>query len=123
MKKSLVERKGWVHGMQVLGTKATKLGTMTLVECNRCRGTGNWDPNGYRVCFKCGGRGELLLDTTESAYNRKLAHIEEVKGIITDDSRRLTTARWGKNQIQRHIEERKAQLVELEAELASMRKA
>ncbi len=112
-----------LHGMKVVGTKTTKLGIMTVVECDRCRGTGNWDPNSYRVCYKCGGRGELLLDTPESAYNRKLAHIEEVKGIIADDTRRLETARWGKNQIQKHIDERKEQLVQLEAELASMRKA
>jgi hypothetical protein len=33
----------------------------------------HWDPNSYRVCYKCGDRGELLLDTPdtpESAYNR-----------------------------------------------------
>ena len=110
-------------GMTILGTKVTKLGTMTRVECNRCAGTGNWDPNGYRVCYKCGGRGELLLDTVESTYNRKRAHIEEVRGIIVDNTRRLETARWGKSQIQKDIEERKAQLVQLEAELATMRKA
>jgi len=112
-----------LRGMKALGTKATKLGVMTLVECDRCRGTGNWDPNSYRVCYKCGGHGELLLDTPESAYNRKLAHIEEVKGIIVDDTRRLKTARWGKSQIQKHIDDRKAQLVQLEAELASMKKS
>jgi len=110
-----------LHGMKVLGTKATKLGAMTRVECNRCNGTGNWDPNSYRVCYKCGGRGELLLDTPEAAYNRKRAHIEEVKDIIADDTRRLETARWGKSQIQKHLDDRKAQLVQLEAELVSMR--
>jgi hypothetical protein len=109
-----------LHGMTVLGTKATKLGAMTLVECNRCAGTGNWDPNGYKVCYKCGGRGELLLDTVESTYNRKLTHIEEVKSIIADNRRRLDTARFGKRQIQKDIEDRSAQLVQLEAELATL---
>jgi hypothetical protein len=112
-----------LHGMKVLGTKATKLGIMTKVECDRCCGTGNWDPNSYKVCYKCGGRGELLLDTPESAYNRKLAHIEEVKGIIADDTRRLKTVRWSKSQVQKHIDDRKAQLVQLEAELAAMKVA
>ncbi len=107
-----------LHGMTVLGTKATKLGAMIRVECDRCRGTGNWDPNGYRVCYKCGGRGEIDLDTAESTYNRKLAHIEEVKGIIADETRRLETARFGKNIHQKRLEDRKAQLVQLEAELA-----
>lgn len=111
-----------LHGMTVLGTKITKLGAMTQVECDRCGGTGNWDPNSYRVCFKCGGRGELLLDTTESAYNRKLAHIEEVRGIIERDTRRLETARFGKKQIQQSLDVREAQLVQLEADLASMGK-
>jgi hypothetical protein len=96
-----------MRGMTVLGTKITKLGAMTRVECDRCAGTGNWDPNGYRVCFKCGGRDELALDTIESTYNRKLAHIEEVRGIIADDTRRLETARFGKSQIQQRVEERK----------------
>jgi hypothetical protein len=105
---------------KVLGTKTTKLGVMTRVECDRCAGTGNWDPSGYRVCYKCGGRGELLLDTALSTYNRKRAHVEEVRGIIADDTRRLETARFGKKQIQQHIEERKVQLVQLEAELTSL---
>jgi hypothetical protein len=110
-----------LRGMKILGTKTTKLGPMTRVECDRCAGTGNWDPNGYRVCYKCGGRGELLLDTAESAYNRKRAHIDEVKGIIADETKRLATARWGKSIIERQIAERKAQLIQLEAELAAMK--
>jgi hypothetical protein len=112
-----------MRGMKVLGTKTTKLGVVTRIECDRCDGTGNWDPNGYKVCYKCGGRGEFDLDTAESAYNRKLAHIKEVKGIIADNTRRLETARWGKSGIQKHIEDRKSQLTQLEAELSSMRKA
>lgn len=112
-----------LHGMTVLGTKTTKLGAMIRVECDRCNGTGNWDPNSYKVCYKCGGRGELTLDTAESTYNRKLAHIEEVKGIIADDTRRLETARFGKRSIQQRLEDRKMQLVQLEVELALMRSA
>nr|MDQ3300604.1 hypothetical protein [Myxococcota bacterium] len=85
--------------------------------------TGNWAPNSYRICYKCGGRGELALDTAESAYNRKLAHVQEVHGIIADDTRRLATARFGKKIIQQHIDYRTAQLVQLKAELAAMRKS
>lgn len=107
---------------KILGTKNTKLGPMTRVECDRCAGTGNWDPNGYRVCFKCGGRGELDLDTDESAYNRKLAHIQEMKDTIERDTLRLKNARWGKSIIERQIAERKVQLILLETELASMKR-
>ena len=105
--------------MKILGTKTTKLGPMTRVECNRCAGTGNWAVSS-RVCYKCGGRGELDLDTAESAYNRKVAHIEEVRGIIADETRRLATARFGKNIHQQRLDDRKAQIVQLEAELAAM---
>ena len=64
---------------KILGTKMTKLGLVIRVECSRCAGTGNWDPNGYKVCYKCGGTGELAQDTAGSARNAKLAHIAEVK--------------------------------------------
>lgn len=107
---------------KIIGTKLTKLGPMTRVECDRCAGTGNWDPSGYKVCYKCGGYGELAIDTDESAINRKQAHIDEVKGIIEDETRRLATARFGKKQIEKDIVDRKAQLIVLETELAVMKK-
>ena len=112
-----------LHGMTVLGPKTTALGPMIRVECDRCAGTGNWAVSSYRVCYKCGGRGELDLDTPESTYNRKAAHVEEVRGIIADETRRLETApRFAKTVHAKRLEERKVQLVQLEAELAKMSK-
>jgi uncharacterized Zn finger protein (UPF0148 family) len=105
----------------ILGTRNTKLGKMIVIECNRCAGTGNWNANqGFRVCYKCGGRGEYMEDTKESAYNRKQAHIDEVIRIIADSETRLASAKFGRSQTEKQIAIRKAQLVELRAELAKM---
>lgn len=100
-------------------TKRTKMGPVKVAKCSRCNGTGDWAPG--RVCFQCNGRGEVYTDTPEAAYNRKLAHVEEVRGIIIDLTARVATVRWGKAQLQKDLDTRKAQLVQLEAELASMK--
>lgn len=86
--------------------------------CSRCRGTGNWAPG--RVCFQCNGAGYLATDTKEAARNRKAAHVDEVKDIIAKNEALLLKARFGKSQIQKEIDNRKAQLIQLEAELSSM---
>ena len=116
-----------LHGMTVIGTKTTKLGAMIRVECDRCRGTGNWDPNSYRVCYKCGGRGELALDTVESTYNRKLAHIAEVRASLETNKARLAEKlaagrpRWTWMSIENWITRDQENLTKLEAELAMMK--
>jgi Ribonuclease G/E len=96
-------------GMRVAGRKG----------CRRCRGTGNWDTSGYKVCYSCGGTGTVLKGNAESARLLKLAHVVEVREIIVELEARLAgVVRFGRKQLEADLAERRAQLPVLEAELA-----
>lgn len=86
--------------------------------CSRCMGTGWWQLG--RVCFRCGGGGRHEVTTLATRIRDKRAHAEEVRGIIASETALLATSRFGRGQREKHIADRAAQLVALEAELATL---
>lgn len=77
-----------------------------------------------RVCFRCGGEGNLERSTLATRIRDKRAHLEEVRGIIALNTKHLATApRWGRKPLEDRIAERTAQLALLESELAALEAA
>lgn len=90
----------------------------TYTECSRCQGYGEWAPG--RVCYKCGGFGQILNHTKAMVIEAKKAHIAEVKESIARNEAAILTARFGKAMLTKRLEAAKANLARLLPELAAL---
>lgn len=96
----------------------------TYRRCVRCEGTGIWtclDRGG--TCFGCNGSGQRLNWTKELELEAKRDHLAEVQGLVAD-LETATPARFPSVNRQRaeHLVKRRAQLVELEAEVVALQR-
>ena len=90
----------------------------TYTECSRCQGHGDWAPG--RVCYKCGGSGQILNWTKAMVIEAKKAHIAEVRETIARNEAAILTASFGKAILASRLEAATANLANLLTELAAL---